>query len=253
MSPHLLKRPSLVRNGWKAVLVSLVPLAACADDPVTAAPAPPASGPEAGAVSAPADAGVGLAAPAAPMMPNDAAITTPGRPSGPPPAAPGTGAPPANDLDRTVTFEWPETQPGDGSRCQGGTYVGMWTCTSLGLFEFSGAVTLHFVESMDGEFLDLVDAELNGMADESQTPLGSFKAGLAGRLDCTTLKFSADATMGVYGSYNALFSTFEAAGTFTGKLTGSLDPNTSQIKGDWSLLADLLIDCVGPWTASLAP
>jgi hypothetical protein len=257
MSPHVLKRPSAVRNGWQAALSSLV-LLACGDDPVTAGPAPvtgpgPGPGPDAGAASAPADAGVGLPGPGAPIMSHDAAIATPGRPSNPPPAGPGTGAPIANDLDRTVTFEWPETQPGDGTRCQGGTYVGMWTCTSLGLFEFSGAVTLHFVESMDGEFLDLVDAELNGMADEAQTPLGSFKAGLAGRLDCTTLKFSAEATMGVYGSYNPLFSTFEAAGTFTGALTGTLDPDTAQIEGDWSLLADLLIDCVGPWTASLAP
>jgi hypothetical protein len=245
MNPHALKRPSPLRNSWNAALFSLVPLVACADDPaVASAPTGPVL--DAGATNAPAAPG----APAAPMT-NDAGIATPGWPSSPPPQ--GTGAPPANDLDRTVTFDWPETQPGDGSRCQGGTYIGTWSCASLGLFEFSGDITLHFVESMDGEFLDLVDAELNGMADEGQTPLGTFKAGLAGRLDCTTLKFSAEATMGVYGSYNALFSTFEAAGTFTGALTGSLDPNTSQIKGDWSLLADLLIDCVGPWTASLAP
>ena len=152
-----------------------------------------------------------------------------------------------------MTFDWPETTPGEGGRCQGGSYVGTWTCSSLGLFDFSGEVTLHFVESMDGEFLDLVDAELNGMADESQTPLGAFHAGLEGRLDCTTLKFSSNATMGVYGNHDAFSDSLTPAGSFSGTLTGSLDPQKSQIKGEWSLLADLGIDCVGPWTASLTP
>lgn len=186
--------------------------------------------------------------------------STPGPSSAPPANAepkpnsatpPMAAASPRPDLDRNATFDWPETAPGDGSLCQPGTYVGTFTCVYADLgITLEGPVTLQFEKSMDGEFLDLADAKLDGVGG-----VFGFSAQLAGRLDCTTLQFSAEVTTGVYG---VGFPDLPPSGTFTGTLQGALDRDTAQLEGEWALLSDLAAisssgDCVGPWTAGLKP
>lgn len=171
--------------------------------------------------------------------------------SGPATSGAHVGQEPNTQLDRDASFDWPQTQPGAQRRCQGGTYGGTWTCTSFGFIPFGGKVDLNFVESMDGEFLELVNAKIEGKVDITGH---FFRAELVGKLDCMTLKLSAEAKGGKYGNYDAARDAIVSqVGTFNGTLTGSLDPETRQLKGEWSLLADGTIDCVGPWDASFTP
>ena len=110
-----------------------------------------------------------------------------------------------------------------------------------------GPVTLTFERSMDGEFLELTDGLLEGLA------LGTwgFVAELEGRLDCNTLQFEAHATSGVYGLG---LPVGVPAGTFGGTLSGTLDRNTRQLSGAWELINELGTQgCNGPWTASFTP
>ena len=205
----------------------------------------------------------GAPAPASPTPPTPASPIPPAPVTPTPPAPvstepkPGVTTPPmaaalpAPMLDPNVMFVWPETAPGQGSKCQPGTYVGTFTCSydDLGI-TLDGPVTLHFEKSMNGEFLDLSDAKLEG-----QGGVFGFSAQLAGRLNCSTLEFSAEVTTGVWGLG---FPVDDPSGTFTGTLKGTLDRDTHQIQGDWALLSDLADqsssgNCVGPWMANLTP
>lgn len=163
-------------------------------------------------------------------------------------------------LDPDAKFKWPETRPGGGDTCQPGTFTGTFSCTvnagtflglpmpedGLGLL-IIGPVTLELERSMDGEFLELAEGRLEGLALESW----GFVAELEGRLDCTTLKFSADATSGEYGLG---LPVDVPVGAFGGTLRGALDPQTLELSGEWSLVNDLgTMGCAGPWTASFTP
>jgi hypothetical protein len=111
----------------------------------------------------------------------------------------------------------------------------------------TGPVTLEFERSMDGEFLELTDGRLEGLALASW----GFVAELEGRLDCTTLEFEAHATSGLYGLGLPIGV---PAGTFGGTLSGTLDRQTLQLSGEWELVDDLgTKGCDGPWMASFTP
>lgn len=173
---------------------------------------------------------------------------------------PGTFKPPS-ELDRDAGFEWPETEPGAGS-CEPGTYTGTFMCEWLATPEsglplppdgtallVTGPVSLRFERSMDGEFLELADAKLEGVA--MDFGLG-FNAGLVGRLDCATRQLSAEAVDGVYGLGLPVAFPFD---NFSGSLEGALDGQTLVLTGTWALSPASIMDgnCRGPWTASLAP
>jgi len=151
-------------------------------------------------------------------------------------------------LDPTITFPWPQTEPSTDPRCEPGVYTGMWQCLAFDTAPFEGQVSFRFERSEDGEFLELVDAKLDGnWADTYQ-----FTSGLMGRLSCATLAFTADAVDGVWVPIG-LSEGLLADGTFTGTLTGTLDPTAMKISGEWNLVADVFVDCKGPWSAELQP
>lgn len=177
------------------------------------------------------------------------------------PAKPGQGiATPRVPLDPKAVFEWPETRPGSGETCQPGTYTGTFSCTVnggtfLGLpappdgagLLVIGPVTLELERSMDGEFLEIEEGRLEGLALASW----GFVAELEGRLDCSTLKFEAKASSGVYGLGLPIGV---EVGNFGGTLSGALDDRSLELSGRWALVDALgTMGCDGPWTATLMP
>jgi hypothetical protein len=167
---------------------------------------------------------------------------------------------PRADLDPNVTFDWEEKPPGGGGNCQAGTYTGTFQCDFVpnpdsgfvlpdgsDSLTVSGPITLHFEKSADGEFLELANAQLDGVA---QDWIG-FMADLSGRLDCTTLELTSQAENGVYGlGVPVVIPT----GIVEGTLEGTLDLQAQQLSGTWMLSAgDGVGTCIGPWTASYTP
>jgi hypothetical protein len=167
--------------------------------------------------------------------------------------AAGSGLPPPEDqpppsYDPSVTFEWPETAA-TGDPCLPGTYVGEFTCdyVIIGLIpgRVTGPVSFTLEPSMDGEFLEVRDGQLDGTAAEYNV---AFESLLAGQLDCETNSFSAAAQDGSYTDG------FLLVGTFLGTLDGRLDRPTQTLTGTWSLTTpEAAITCVGPWSAVLQP
>ena len=161
---------------------------------------------------------------------------------------------PRADLDPAVRFDWDESAPNNALACKPGKYVGTFQCTYIAdemnpdLFSVSveGPIELHLQRSVDGEFLEISDGVLFGVAQD----VFGFTAKLSGRLDCSTLQLTADAQEGVYGFGDpAVFP----IGTFMGTLGGTLDGMTGSMKGDWKLGVDMGGSCNGPWMASFAP
>jgi hypothetical protein len=182
------------------------------------------------------------------------------------PAQPGTtkGAfKPAAQLDPNVKFDWQETTAAGANQCQAGTYTGAFGC-SLGVdpdsgvppldagdFQFAGPITLVFTKSADGEFLELNNAKIDGSANDT---LG-FMGDLVGRLDCSTLEFSATVSNGVYGLGSPILL---PTGDVIGTLSGKLSSQTGQLNGTWSLTSSSagdsgLFNCFGPWQVTLKP
>jgi len=160
-----------------------------------------------------------------------------------------SGLPPP---DPNVTFEWTATLPGGGT-CEPGKYTGTFTCNYVlpgGDPNFpivvTGPIVMTLERSQDGEFLEIADGKLEGIA---MLVIG-FRAQLTGRLDCATGKLEAMATDGIYGFGDP--SVFPA-GMFMGTLGGTLDPSTAELMGDWDLGIPMGGACVGPWQASWTP
>jgi hypothetical protein len=147
-----------------------------------------------------------------------------------------------------VDFYWLKTEPSQGE-CKPGRYEGSFECTTNGPMGpgimpeilVTGPVVMTLEESSNGEFLEIVDGSLEGVAQDFAVP---FTSKLEGRLDCTTNKFEAHA---VDGSYIL----FGLPGKFHGDLTGDYNRLTSHLAGEWSLGDDANMNllCIGPWTA----
>ena len=161
-------------------------------------------------------------------------------------------------LDKDARFEWPETVPGQ-TQCEAGTYVGTFNCVlmadpSLGLLvpagaEFAGPITLEFTRSADGEFLQLTNAKLEGIAADT---IG-FTASLDGKLDCSTHVLTATILNGQYGLGLPILI---PGGELVGTLMGKLDSKSGELSGMWSITekaSDGLFACVGPWQAKQPP
>lgn len=155
-------------------------------------------------------------------------------------------AAPDEGLDPKISFAWPQTAPRADARCEPGLYTGTYHCEAFDTVPFDGEVNFRFERSADGEFLELADGKLDGQWNDTY----DFSSGLKGRLDCSTLSFSADVVDGGWAPIGA-FQGVLASGMFTGMLTGTLDPNTMQISGEWQMLSDVIVDCKGPWSVGL--
>ena len=206
-------------------------------------------------VMATAGAASAVAGTSAPAIAGTSATSDAGRGAQQPSVGAGAVAMPTTPLDPSITFDWPETSQGDQSQssCQPGTYVGTFNCSSQlnpfdpnATIEVTGPVMFTLTKSQNGEFLEISNGHLDGYAQL----IINFAAALSGRLDCSTNRFDAMAVDGVYGlgDVNAL-----PAGTFDGSLSGTLDPSTQVLSGEWVLTGEQGISCVGPWMATFMP
>jgi hypothetical protein len=153
--------------------------------------------------------------------------------------------------DPSVKFDWPESDAAAG-KCEPGKYVGQFTCSLEFIPGFppgqvTGPVTFTLEPSANGEFLEIK----NGRLDATANGTYPFGCDLVGTLDCSTFSFQATAQNGTYG-------TPPFGGTFFGDMSGSLDPLTSTLSGNWALTAGTMAapqanPCKGPWTAVRQP
>jgi hypothetical protein len=168
---------------------------------------------------------------------------TGGAPTGGQPTAVGP-----SPYDLGVTFDWPDTVPGAGASCRAGRYVGTfdggYSTGSLPI-PVAGDINMVLVESQDGEFFEVSDGELSGMANF----IIPFSARIEGRLDCTTLRFDA---MLLDGMYDA----FGSQGNFEGPISADYAPSTpALVNGVWTVSdpSDPSRGGNGTWQASWVP
>jgi hypothetical protein len=158
--------------------------------------------------------------------------------------------------DPSVSFDWPASLPGGEDDCRPGHYDGTFSCeyrmlpTDVDpLVIVEGPISLTLERSQDGEFLEISDGQLEGIA---QFVIG-FRSKLSGKLDCATHQLTADAVDGLWGFGDPAVLPF---GAFAGTLTGTLEPTTGALDGSWNLGVDPGSGggaCVGPWQANWAP
>jgi hypothetical protein len=206
----------------------------------------------AGGANAESGAAAGTAAPPddSDGTPNSGAVPPP--PSGvmPPPA--GTFTPGA-ELDPDAKFEWPEWHPDAADVCQAGTYTGTYECTftdTSGAFvvQLTGPVSLTFVKSMDGEFLEIS----NGRFDAVANLIIGATASIVGRLDCTTLMLNAMAVDGMWSIGDPDFPLIPG-GALEGDITGTLDSSSGELSGEWTFGDPMLGACPGTWSVRYQP
>jgi hypothetical protein len=162
-----------------------------------------------------------------------------------------------------VSFDWPETIPGQGKPCKAGHYVGTFECTykpagtpdgSAGGLPITGPIDFKLQQAQNGEFLEVSGGTLDGLA----LIAIHFKAEISGKLVCGTGAF--DGTL-VNGSY--AIDPFPAGGTFNGPMNG-FSTNTPPcagtcLSGTWALHetgaagTGHIGTCPGTWKATLQP
>lgn len=163
----------------------------------------------------------------------------------------GPTAVPRREPDPKITFDWKETAPGV-NRCEAGRYVGEFKCDLVlsdgsGTAVITGPVGLTLSKSKNGEFLEIADGHIEGYA----LLIFNFRAGLTGRLECSTRHLEAMPIDGMVGLGDAaLLPVFG----FNGQLAGDLDVAGNMISGTWSFPVTtptgMLGVCTGPWTAT---
>jgi hypothetical protein len=163
-----------------------------------------------------------------------------------------------------ASFDWPESDGGSAQNCKAGRYLGTFTCTyrlattpgtpDAGGLLITGPVELTLAQSQDGEFLEVSGGTLDGLA----LIAIHFKAGIRGKLDCSSGVFQGTLENGSYA-----VDPFPAGGTFTGPMTASttMSPPCSGtcLNGTWALNetgaagTNHIGTCAGTWTATLQP
>ncbi|MBM4364139.1 MAG: hypothetical protein FJ104_15775, partial [Deltaproteobacteria bacterium] len=131
-----------------------------------------------------------------------------------------------------------------------GAFQGTYTI-SIGIpapLPISGNIDMFLAESQNGEFFEVTDGQLAGIAN---TPIGPapFSARIEGTLDCTTLRFDAQLLDGGYDY-------FGQKGAFSGPLTSGYDSTTSRLAGGtWQVSepADPSRGGNGTWDATFTP
>lgn len=156
-------------------------------------------------------------------------------------------------LDPTVEFSWPESssKPPTSDSCRAGTYVGTFSCvftdSASGLFvvELMGDVSLTFVKSMSGEFLEISDGDFAALANL----LIGARAKIRGKLDCKTLTLEAMAQEGAWAIGDPTLPLFPG-GELQGRITGMLDPSTGRLSGQWTFGDPAIGSCPGTWSVT---
>jgi hypothetical protein len=258
-----------LRRGLLAIGGSAVLLAACASDPEGSFGSRDRSASGTGTSDVPAQPGGGEPIDDGDTtgMGSSAGAAGNGSPSAEPSVGGAAGRPPSRPPtsgdftsgltppDPNVTFEWTASLPGSGD-CRPGRYTGTFSCEYFfaatdpaPLAIVTGPVAITLEESQDGEFLEISDGKLEGVA---QLIFG-FRAELQGKLECATRRLDATAVNGAYGFGDPAVLPL---GTFQGALGGVLDAATAALAGDW----DLSVTgggaggfCKGPWQANWAP
>lgn len=179
--------------------------------------------------------------------------------------AAGGGAAPSGmgGIGADVTFDWPETIPGQAKPCQAGHYVGTFECTyqpagtpdgSAGGLPITGPIDFTLTQTQNGEFLEVSGGTLDGLA----LLAIHFKATITGSLSCGTGAFHGDLQNGSYA-----IDPFPAGGTFVGPMDG-FSSNTAPctgicLSGTWALHEtgaagqNHIGTCAGTWTATYKP
>ncbi|MDD9944898.1 MAG: hypothetical protein OXU20_27900 [Myxococcales bacterium] len=160
---------------------------------------------------------------------------------------------PNTQLDPTVEFEWPEWQSDEEDSCRGGTYTGTFRCTftdatGLLVVQLEGPVSLTFVKSMDGEFLEITDGHFDAIAN---LIIGA-SATIQGRLDCGTLMLRATAVDGAW-AFGDPDLPLLPGGALAGDITGTLDPGTGELAGEWTFGDPDFGLCPGSWSVRYQP
>lgn len=146
-----------------------------------------------------------------------------------------------------VTFDWPETQPGE--KCLAGKYAGSFNGIYMSSLTFfpapipvGGNVNITLGQAMNGEFFEITDGLLDGLANGAFP----FSATIVGGLDCKTLKFTGQIKMGGYAVPG-----WTAVG-FEGDMPSDYDKAAhSFINGVWSVHeANPVFGGNGTWTAT---
>jgi hypothetical protein len=164
------------------------------------------------------------------------------------------GNPNRPELDDSAEFDWPETPPGGGGDCEAGTYIGTFGCTftdnsGFGIvIELTGPVSLTFVKSQDGEFLEITDGDFEAVANLF---VGA-RAQIQGRLDCSSHMLDAMAVNGEWAIGDPDFPLIPG-GTLEGAITGTLDPSTGTLQGQWTFGDPTFGACPGTWSVTYAP
>jgi hypothetical protein len=165
----------------------------------------------------------------------------------------GTVAKPNPALDPNATFDWPETPPGGGS-CEDGTYTGTFDCTFsdpsgfVPDVELTGPVSLTFMKSKDGEFLEITEGDFEAIANDV---IGA-RAKISGKLDCGTWMLAAMAVDGAW-SIGDPNDPLIPGGALTGDITGTLDPMTGTLSGQWNFGDPAIGACPGTWSVMHTP
>jgi len=161
-----------------------------------------------------------------------------------------------------VSFDWPETVPGDGgSACRAGHYKGTFQCnydpsigdagqtTGATPFQVIGPVEFDLAETQNGEFLEVSGGTING-----STFVITFTGKLTGKLDCQTKKFDGMVTDGSYG-----IAPFPPGGFFQGPTTADYSlVGPALVNGSWKFTVQDAQNnpqgsCNGTWTATYTP
>lgn len=162
-----------------------------------------------------------------------------------------------------VSFDWPETIPGQGKPCKAGHYVGTFQCLyqpagtpdgSAGGLLITGPIDFKLQQAQTGEFLEVSGGTLDGLA----LIAIHFKADISGKLSCGTGAFAGNLVNGSYA-----IDPFPAGGTFNGPMDGfssNTPPCTGTcLGGTWALHetgaagTGHIGTCAGTWTATLQP
>jgi hypothetical protein len=160
----------------------------------------------------------------------------------------GSGAEPGSD----ITFDWPETDPSQKLSCKAGHYLGAFNgiytspATFVGVpVPVSGNVDLWLAESANGEFFEIADGKVSGVADF----VFPFSADLKGELNCVTSKLeNGQLENGQYVAFGVTYA-------FSGPVDAGYDKLTSAfVNGTWNVKEqNPVFGGSGTWTASWTP
>lgn len=155
-------------------------------------------------------------------------------------------------LDPTVEFSWPEssTKPPTNETCRAGMYTGTFTCeftdtSGAFMLELSGDVSLTFVKSMNGEFLEISDGDFAALANL----IVGARAQIRGKLDCNSLTLEAMAVDGAWAIGDPSLPLIPG-GVLEGQITGMLDPSTGRLSGQWTFGDPATGNCPGTWSVT---